>query len=97
LRNVPNSLLLITRVNDFAGETFENDEDSQLDQVLRQRISDQKYSEQIKVFEKAFAIDRLDQYEKKIMTVRKVRFVFFFKLCLGRVCTKRRIVPFWIK
>lgn len=36
LRNVPHSLLLITRVNDFAKEILKNDEDVQLDEVMRQ-------------------------------------------------------------
>lgn len=35
LMNVPHSLLLITRVNDFAGEILKNDEDRLVDNIVR--------------------------------------------------------------
>jgi hypothetical protein len=35
LRNVPHSLLLIARINDFASESFAIDEDETADEILR--------------------------------------------------------------
>jgi len=39
LRNVPHSLLLIARINDFASESFAIDEDETADEILR-RVSE---------------------------------------------------------
>lgn len=58
-RNVPNSLLLLTRITDFKNDLFRIDEDEDDQEVLR-RSPDSTYSlEKMRVFEETFGIDRL--------------------------------------
>lgn len=83
LRNVPHSLLLITRVNDFAKEILKNDEDVQLDEVMRQvsnicliilffqRIHEEQDLEYMKKFERTFAIDQLEEFVLKMIEHRR--------------------------
>lgn len=61
LRNVPHSLLLFARVNDFTSNMFEMDNDETYDEVLRRSKTDAYYIESLRVFEKAFGMDRLDE------------------------------------
>lgn len=70
LRNVPHTLLLITRVNDFAGEDILNDEDAYHDEVIRRRIFNEKEHSQMKQFEKAFSIDVIESLVTKIVKNR---------------------------
>lgn len=67
---MPHSLLLITRVNDFAAEILKNDEDHHVDEVLRKRIHAEHELEYMRKFEKAFAIDRLEEYVATIIRNR---------------------------
>lgn len=59
-------MLLIARINDFASEIFAIDDDETADEILRRSKTDAYYLESVKVFEKAFAIDRLDKILEKI-------------------------------
>ena len=58
-RNVPNSLLLLSRVNDFMNDLFEIDEDEDEQEVLRRSPEDTYYLEKMRVFEETFGIDKL--------------------------------------
>ena len=58
LRNVPNALLLYTRISDFAAEDhFEISEDEDEYEVLRRAQSEIYFVEKMRVFEKTFGID----------------------------------------
>jgi hypothetical protein len=58
-RNVPHSLLLYSRINDFCNDMFEISEDEDDQEVLRRSPTDTYYLEKIRAFEEAFGIDRL--------------------------------------
>jgi hypothetical protein len=45
LINVPHSLLLTTRVNDFASENYAIDDNEQQDEIMRKRIYEEKEKE----------------------------------------------------
>jgi len=66
LRNVPHSLLLLSRVNDFEYDNFEIDENETQDEILRRSKSDAYYIESARVFDKAFGIDKLEQIIKNV-------------------------------
>ena len=58
LRNVPNALLLYTRIADYAAEDhFEISEDEDEYEVLRRAQSEIYFVEKMRVFEKTFGID----------------------------------------
>ena len=58
-RNVPHSLLLFIRVNDFTNDKFEISEDEDQEEVLRRSPTNTYYLEKMKVFEETFGIDKL--------------------------------------
>ena len=66
-RNVPHSLLLYTRINDFTNDLFEMDADEDEEDILRRSPLDTYYLEKMKVFEETFGIDKL------LAQVNKVR------------------------
>jgi hypothetical protein len=68
LRNVPNSLLLFARINDFNSDMFQIEEDETYDEVLRRSKSDAYYIESLRVFEKAFGMDRLQELITEMTT-----------------------------
>lgn len=70
LRNVSHSLLISTRLNDFEGQKFEIDVDETQEEILRRSKSDTYYLESVKVFEHAFAINKLDGVIEKIQQNR---------------------------
>ena len=65
-RNVPNSLLLLSRVNDFMNDLFEIDEDEDDQEVLRRSPEDTYYLEKMRVFEETFGIDKLHNMVNQI-------------------------------
>ena len=71
LRNVPDSLLLYTRINDFTNDMFEISDDEDETEVLRRSSSNVYYLEKMRVFEETFGIDKLltaaRKIEKKIL------------------------------
>lgn len=58
-RNVPNVLLLLTRITDFKNDLFRIDEDEDDQEVLRRSPEDTYYLEKMRVFEETFGIDKL--------------------------------------
>lgn len=67
LRNVPHSLLLYTRISDYAAEDlFEISDDEDEYDVLRRSESDVYFVEKMQVFEKTFGIDKLHEMVKKL-------------------------------
>jgi hypothetical protein len=72
LRNVPHSLLIATRVKDFASEQFSIDDNETQEEILRRSKSDTYYLESVKVFEQSFAIRKLDAVIEKIQAFRSV-------------------------
>jgi hypothetical protein len=72
LRNVPHSLLLLSRIQDFQNDSFNIDSDETSDEILRRSKTETYYLESVKVFEKAFAIDRLEQILFKCHERRQV-------------------------
>ena len=74
LRNVPNSLLLFSRILDYASEDlFEISDDEDEYEVLRRAKSEIYFVEKMRVFEKTFGIDQLHSMVKKLEHQRKVR------------------------
>ncbi len=74
LRNVPHSLLLYSRLADYASQDiFEIDEDEDEYEVLRRAQSEIYFVEKMRVFEKTFGIDQLNTMVKKLEHQRKVR------------------------
>lgn len=72
LRNVPHSLLLYTRIADYASEDiFEISEDEDEFDVLRRAQSEIYFMEKMKVFEKTFGIDQLHAMVKKLEHQKK--------------------------
>lgn len=65
-RNVPHSLLLYTRVNDYNNDLFEISDDEDEAEILRRSTTDTYYLEKMKVFEETFGIDKLQQLVNKI-------------------------------
>jgi hypothetical protein len=58
LRNVPHSLLLYSRIADYASEDiFEIDQDEDEYEVLRRAQSEIYFLEKMRVFDKTFGID----------------------------------------
>jgi hypothetical protein len=75
LRNVPHSLLLYSRISDYASQDiFEIDEDEDEYEVLRRASSEIYFIEKMRVFEKTFGIDQLNSIVKKLEHQRKVRY-----------------------
>lgn len=73
LRNVPHSLLLYSRIADYASEDiFEIDQDEDEYEVLRRAQSEIYFVEKMRVFEKTFGIDQLNMIVKKLEHQRKV-------------------------
>jgi len=72
LRNVPHSLLLLSRIQDFQNDVFEIEAEETSDEILRRSKTETYYLESVKVFEKAFAIDRLEQILLKCHERRQV-------------------------
>jgi hypothetical protein len=73
LRNVPHSLLLYSRIADYANEDlFEISEDEDEYEVLRRAQSEIYFVEKLRVFEKTFGIDQLNSMVKKLEHQRKV-------------------------
>lgn len=66
LNNVPHSLLIATRVNDFHSQEFEVDSNETSEEILRRSKSDTYYLESVKVFEQSFAIRKLDEVIENI-------------------------------
>jgi hypothetical protein len=67
LRNVPHSLLLYSRIQDYASEDiFEIDQDEDEYEVLRRAQSEIYFVEKMRVFEKTFGIDQLNTMVKKL-------------------------------
>lgn len=67
LRNVPHSLLLYSRIADYASEDlFEISEDEDEYEVLRRAQSEIYFVEKMRVFEKTFGIDQLHSIVKKL-------------------------------
>lgn len=58
-RNVPHSLLLYTRINDFCNDIFEISDNEDDQEVLRRSPVDTYYLEKMRVFEETFGIDKL--------------------------------------
>lgn len=58
-RNVPNSLLLHSRITDFTNDLFRIYEDEDDQEVLRRSPEDTYYLEKMRVFEETFGIDKL--------------------------------------
>jgi hypothetical protein len=76
LRNVPHSLLLYSRLADYASQDiFEIDEDEDEYEVLRRAQSEIYFVEKMRVFEKTFGIDQLNTMVKKLEHQRKVNFI----------------------
>ena len=57
LRNVPHSLLLFSRITDYADDLFHISEDEDENEVLRRAQSEIYFIEKMRVFEKTFGID----------------------------------------
>ena len=72
LRNVPDSLLLYTRINDFTNDMFEISDDEDEDEVLRRSTTNTYYLEKMRVFEETFGIDKLMKAVDKIRKQLKV-------------------------
>lgn len=68
--NVPHTLLQLIRIHDFNQELFEVEEDETQDEILRRSKSDAYYIESVRVFEKAFGIDRLERIIQDIQAKR---------------------------
>lgn len=67
LRNAPHSLLLYSRISDYASEDlFEISEDEDEYEVLRRAESEIYYVEKIRVLEKILGIDILQTMVKKL-------------------------------
>jgi len=66
LRNVPDSLLLYARINDFTHDMFEISEDEDEEEVLRRSPTNTYYLEKMRVFEETFGIEKLLVEIKKI-------------------------------
>mmetsp|Transcript_22003 Transcript_22003/g.34160 ORF Transcript_22003/g.34160 Transcript_22003/m.34160 type:complete len:165 (+) Transcript_22003:1177-1671(+) len=60
-RNVPHSLLLFTRINDFTNDTFEVSEKDDDVSILRRSNQDTYFLEKMRVFEHTFGIDKLQK------------------------------------
>lgn len=60
-QNVPNSLLLTTRVLDFHGNMFSINDDETPDMVLRRSKDSIFYLETVRIFEEAFGIKELEK------------------------------------
>lgn len=73
LRNVPHSLLLYSRLADYASQDiFQIDDDEDEYEVLRRASSEIYFVEKMRVFEKTFGIDQLNSMVKKLENQRKV-------------------------
>ena len=73
LRNVPHSLLLYSRLADYASQDiFQIDENEDEYEVLRRASSEIYFVEKMRVFEKTFGIDQLNSMVKKLENQRKV-------------------------
>jgi len=70
LRNVPDSLLLFTRIHDYASDMFEVSDDESQAEILRRSKTDTYYVEKVRAFEKAFGIDKLEELVSKITDVK---------------------------
>lgn len=75
LRNVPDSLLLYTRINDFTNDMFEISEDEDEEEVLRRSQTNTYYLEKMRVFEETFGIDKLLMQVDKIQKQIKVSLI----------------------
>lgn len=82
LRNVPHSLLLYTRINDFTNDLFEISDDEDEQEVLRRSPSNTYYLEKMRVFEETFGINQLlievDKIQKQITVSNRVVFITFY-------------------
>jgi hypothetical protein len=62
----------LSRIQDFQNDSFNIDSDETSDEILRRSKTETYYLESVKVFEKAFAIDRLEQILFKCHERRQV-------------------------
>jgi len=72
LRNVPHSLLLLSRIQDFQNDVFEIEAEETSDEILRRSKTETYYLESVKVFERLKISDRLEQILLKCHERRQV-------------------------